>query len=442
MRTRTAGDTQRKSVIREHLGPFSLGVALVGFGVTEFALTMRWIGGTPWRIVAGAFEAATVGGMADWFAVRALFREMKIPFLKISIPHTNIIIKNRQKITDGIVDLVENQLLTPEGIKERLKSFSASRHLLEQDKEQGEWIETILPVLRNLLSEALSALSSERAISYMQEVLRDGVRTIDFSRHLGRWMKTTLRGKKHEPLLDYFLESIDKNLQNRQTQQIVLDFLRRMVKELSERSWLHSIGLRVALRVINESELTEALLRRAVLHVNEAKNHVDHPLRRGIDDFLLNVACRLESGDPKATEIIQTLTTQLTERAETSEWIRTMLQHIHRALDNGLSESKSLLIGDIITFVYNQLEKFRNNEDDRSRLDAWVREKLLEISVDNKREIGLIVRKSLDRMDPGTLVSLIETKVGRDLQFIRLNGAVVGGLVGALLNVLKVVFHR
>ena len=169
MQTATAGDAQRDSIIREHLGPFSLGVALAGFGITELALTMKWIGGPTSRVVAGAFEAATVGGMADWFAIRALFREMKIPIIKIPIPHTNIIIKNRKKISDGIVDLVENRLLTPSAIKERLQDFSPSRHLLERDQEQGEWMELILPILRNLLGDVVEALSAEKSITYMQE---------------------------------------------------------------------------------------------------------------------------------------------------------------------------------------------------------------------------------------------------------------------------------
>ncbi len=440
MQTATASDSQRDSIFREQLGPISLGVALAGFGITELALTMKWIGGPPWRVVAGAFEAATVGGMADWFAIRALFREMKIPIVKIPIPHTNIIIKNRKKISDGIVDLVENRLLTPSAIKERLQDFSPSRHLLDRD-QQGEWMELILPVLRNFLGETVEALSGAKAVTYMQGILRDGVRTIDFSHPLGRWMKSSMQEKKHEPLLGYFLESVDNVLQSKQAQEILLGFLNRMVKELSEKSWLHSIGLRLSLKVINESDLAALLLQRALENINEARHDSNHPIRRRIDAILYDVACRLESGDPKAAAIIQTLTSQLAERAETSTWIRNLLQHIHHALDHGLSESKSTLVREILRFFDEQLEKLRNNQDDRSGFDAWVREKLIDLSINNKNEVGLLVRKSLDKMDPDTLVNLIEKKVGRDLQYIRLNGAVVGGMVGAFLAILKIVIH-
>ena len=250
-----------------------------------------------------------------------------------------------------------------------------------------------------------------------------------------------MQEKKHEPLLVYFLKSVDNVLQSKQTQEIVLRFLNRMVKELSEKSWLHSITLRLALKTINESDLAVLLLKQAAENINDARYNSDHPIRRRIDAILYDLACRLESGDPKATAIIQTLTTQLAERAETSTWIRNMLHNIHHALDHGLSESKSPLVGEIIHFINEQIEKLRNNQNDRSNFDAWVREKLIDISINNKSEIGLLVGKSLDKMDQDTLVSLIEKKVGRDLQYIRLNGAVVGGMVGALLAVLKIVIH-
>lgn len=441
MQTETAIDTPSGSIIREHLGPFSLGVALAGFGVTELALTMRWIGGPTWRVVAGAFEAATIGGIADWFAIRALFREMKIPILEIPIPHTNIIINNRKKITDGIVDLVENQLLTPSAIKERLHNFSAASHLLEQDQEHSEWTRLILPVLRNLLGEVVEALSDEKAVSYMQGILRDGVLEIDFTRPLGQWIISSVRQGKHQPLLEYLFESTEKILQSKDTQEFMLSSLRSLVKELRKESWLNSIGLGMVLKITNESDVAERLLKWAVENIHDARENSFHPIRIKIDAIFKDVAGKLESSDPKAMAIITTLTTHLAGQAETATWIRNMLHRIHHALDHGLSESKSALVEEIIHFLDGQRDKLRKNQDDRLRFDAWVREKLIDVSVNNKHEIGGIVRKSLDEMKSEILVSLIEKKVGRDLQYIRLNGAMVGGMVGALLAILKIFIH-
>lgn len=441
MDTEKAVDAPSSSIIREHLGPFSLGVALSGFAVTELALKMTWVGGPAWRVVAGAFEAATVGGMADWFAIRALFREMKIPIIKIPIPHTNIIIKNRAKIRDGIIDLVENRLFTPSAINKRLEEFSASRHLLEKDQQDDEWLGLILPVLRDLLGKVVEALAGPEVVSYIQGILRDGIRTIDFSHPLGQWIKSSIQKKKHEVLLEHLFDAIDKVLQDKEAQKFVLRFLHGVEKEFSKGNWFRSLGLSVVLKVVDESDLATHLLKRAVATIHEARHNALHPLRRKLDAVLYDFASKLESGDPKVMAIVGTLTNQLAERAETSTWIRNMLRRFHRTLDHGLSESNSNLVEEIILFLNEQREELRNNQEIRSRFDAWVREKLIDISKKNKHEIGKIVKKSLDDMNEETLVNLIEKKVGSDLQYIRLNGAVVGGIVGAFLTILKIVIH-
>ncbi|MEI8079208.1 MAG: DUF445 family protein, partial [bacterium] len=101
---------------RNRLGLYSLLVAATGFALLETGITLGFLPGAFWRILTYGFEAATVGALADWFAVSALFHEIPLPFLR---RHTNIIAKNRQRITDGVVDMVMTKWLTVEAIQEQ-----------------------------------------------------------------------------------------------------------------------------------------------------------------------------------------------------------------------------------------------------------------------------------------------------------------------------------
>jgi len=105
-------------------------VSIAGLAVIEILFYAGAIEGEIWRIVEIGFEAATVGGIADWFAVSALFREIPIPvpFIK---KHTNIIVNNRKKLTDGASDLVTSKWLSKESLKEKISGFDFSGFILE-----------------------------------------------------------------------------------------------------------------------------------------------------------------------------------------------------------------------------------------------------------------------------------------------------------------------
>jgi uncharacterized membrane-anchored protein YjiN (DUF445 family) len=121
----------------KHLGNLSL-LACAGCWITtEAFLSSGFLNGN-WRIAANAFEAGTIGGLADWFAVSALFREIPIPFVR---RHTNIIVKNRHRITDGIADMVQNRWLSPAVVREKLenaKMIMMAMELLDREDERSE----------------------------------------------------------------------------------------------------------------------------------------------------------------------------------------------------------------------------------------------------------------------------------------------------------------
>src|SRR5215470_377879 len=146
------------------LGSLSLTVAIGGLIVTELALRRGWLAAPGWKILLQAFEAATIGGLADWFAVSALFREVPLPVIR---RHTNIIIRNRQRIVDGIADMVQNRLLAPSVIKEYLAGFSASRFILDYLGSEA-WTENVLSILRDLIGQATRGLYAPEVVAFLE----------------------------------------------------------------------------------------------------------------------------------------------------------------------------------------------------------------------------------------------------------------------------------
>jgi uncharacterized membrane-anchored protein YjiN (DUF445 family) len=154
------------------LGNISLAVSIGGLIATELALRHGWLAAPGWKVLLQAFEAATVGALADWFAVSALFREVPVPLIR---RHTNIIIKNRQRIVDGIADMVQNRWLAPNIIREYLVNFSASQYVLDflanEDhlKPFLQWSETLSSNLR----AGIAAPKSRRFLTRAQRPTAD-----------------------------------------------------------------------------------------------------------------------------------------------------------------------------------------------------------------------------------------------------------------------------
>ena len=158
---------------------------MTGFSVLELALHQGWVHGPFWIVAASAFEAGTVGGVADWFAVTALFREVRIPLIR---RHTNIVVKNRARIVDGIAEMVQTRWLSPAVIEEHLGRFSASRTLTDYLSD-GERREKLLAVAGDLLRKIVEGLDGPEVADFLSRTLQDQIRDIDLAGPLGRWME-------------------------------------------------------------------------------------------------------------------------------------------------------------------------------------------------------------------------------------------------------------
>ncbi|MGA7104102.1 MAG: DUF445 domain-containing protein [Candidatus Deferrimicrobiaceae bacterium] len=408
---------------------------MTGFTVLELALHQEWVRGPFWVIAASAFEAGTIGGVADWFAVTALFREVRIPLIR---RHTNIIVKNRARIVDGIADMVQNRWLSPAVIEEHLGRFSASRALLEYLGD-GSRREKLLLVLRDLLGKIVEGLDGPEIAGFLSRTLQDQVKGIDLAGPLGVWMEQAIARRDHDAVWDLLLASLTRSLEDPEIEGLFRRLSRQALDAYKEGGLHRKVVLNIAEAVdlLDDRTVARALIDNLSVFVREARGNPGHPIRQNLDAVLRDFARALSSGDPEAVSTVNTLRARLVENTDAVEVIRKVLGQFRATALKQLDRPDSDLASLMRRFLDERLSEFARDAGAQEKLDAWVRETAVELVRKRHAYIGEMVRGSLEKLRDIDLAAQIESKVGSDLQYIRLNGAVVGALVGAVLAIVK-----
>ena len=287
------------------VGQISLMATIGGLALTESAIHLGFLHGPISQIIASGFEAGTVGGLADWFAVSALFREIPIPIIG---RHTNIIVKNRAKLTEGAVDLVTNQWLAPDVIKEKLSNIQLAEtilHVLQEPKNQDRAIELI----RDILYRFAESIDQPEVATLLERILKDQIQGINLSKPLGLWLQEAIRKGEHNQVWEMILESAKRTIDDASTHQLILRKVKEAIKEYKERGLLKNIFLNLAefLDVLDEHIIKEKIIDKLNDFIREAKANPLHPTRLRLDDSLMKFACGLYEGDPSSQEIIDNL---------------------------------------------------------------------------------------------------------------------------------------
>jgi len=419
-----------------HLGTISLCGVAAGFGGLELLLRTGMVSGTGWKVLADAFEAGTIGAMADWFAVSALFREVPIPVLR---RHTNIIVRNRVRIVDGIADMVQNRWLSPQVIREHLAKVSPSTFLVEH-LDTPEKQEKVARIVRDVLAKVAKSIDGPEVASFLERAIKDQLAAIEIHGALGRWFNAVLSRGDHHAAWDMLLSAVEKGV----TGPEVRKTLHRLFEEAleayrEEGGFFRQIGVGVGevLGVIDVDDAVDAAVGKIAEFAAEAKGEMNHPVRKRLDKIFVDYAKRLSKGDPEAVASVESLRQRLVENAEIGELIQQILSRFRGTVEEQILQDDSEINRAILRFVEERVAELRDDPVLRGRFDRWVRETAIDLVEKRHGAIGEMVRGSLAKLDDATLIDQIEGKVGDDLQYIRLNGAVVGGMVGLLLSVIR-----
>jgi uncharacterized membrane-anchored protein YjiN (DUF445 family) len=411
-----------------------------GLAFTEVGIHMGLFQGCAWGIVASGFEGGTVGGLADWFAVSALFREIPIPVVR---RHTNIIVKNRHKLTEGVVDLVANKWLSPEVIREKLSGVPMAEAFLKMLQERRNQARAI-DFLRDFLTRIADNLDKPQVASLLQRILKDQIAGIDIATPFGRWLQTAIRRGDHDPVWEMMLDAAAQALDEQQVRVYLRAKLERVFQEYENQDWKKKAALWIGKVTggVDPEAFTDRLLDKARMFVAEAKANPAHPFRQKFDHSMLAFADRLAARDPESQKLIDHLIRTLIESTDAQGIIRGILSRFKSTVIDELKNNDTPLMSLLIGNLRRLLNDLEAGSAAQRRIDGWMRETITQLVDNYHHEIGNMVRSSLFKLDDAGLVNQIEEKVGDDLQFIRLNGAVIGGLAGVVLAVIKLLIFR
>lgn len=389
----------------------AVALGLLGVAAVGYLLTLRLDHGGVWGYVNTMAEAGMVGGLADWFAVTALFRHP----LGIPVPHTALIPRKKDELADSLQSFFADNFLTEEIVRERITDARPAARV-------GAWAEQE-PHARRLVVEGLRVA---RALA--ERVDDDTVRGLATDVLLPRLAR--------EPLASSAGALLDGILDDRAHAGLV-DLVAREVHD-----WLvaHPEEFAAALRAsapawapgfVNR-RVTQAVHGRAVVWAASVRDDREHPTRLALDGLLRQLAADLRQ-DPEVQARAATLVERLVTHPRAAESVVTMWRGIKGALaDEGDPGSGLYLRG--IALVRRWAGALRHDASLSHRVDAAVADAAGFGVRTYGRELSSVIGHTIQRWDGEQAARRIELYVGRDLQFIRINGTVVGALAGLAIH--------
>ncbi len=375
-------------------------------------------GGGAWGYVQATAEASMVGGLADWFAVTALFRHP----LGLPIPHTAIIPRKKDQIGEGLAGFVSEYFLTPEIVGERVAAARVPRRV-------GAWLAE--PAHAHQIAEELS-----NAVGGMASVLRDDelrnavagfadkrLRALDVSPLLARVLQAACDSGQHQAALTVVLRGLMRFLdENRSV------FRRRLAEESPE--WVPDwVDDRVFARGFTSLQSFLA----------DVTQDDEHELRRTFDAQLRAFAERLRS-DGEQRERVERAKLQLLDRPDVREWLTTLWTNLKKLIVDGAADPDSDLRRSVESLTRRAGEVLRDDAAMAAKIDEALQRLTAHVLTHYADDLAGVISATVERWDTAETSRRLELQVGRDLQFIRINGTVVGALAGLLIYTFSQLF--
>ncbi|UTD26123.1 DUF445 domain-containing protein [Bradyrhizobium sp. WD16] len=370
--------------------------------------------------LAAFAEAAVVGGLADWYAVVALFRRP----LGLPIPHTAIIQRNQARIADKLGEFVERQFLGEAAVEARLRrvDFAAlASAWLGDAKRAGDLARFLL----QLAPEALSAIDQSGLKSFVSRRINAQLEALDLGPLAASSLRSLIDSGRHRVLLDELLRGLRASLDDPQLLAAIRDKIRDELPTLLKL-------YRADKYVLNK------LVASATAFFAEVEADPGHPFRGEFDRLMRSFADRL-AGDPDYAGKLKQLQREILERPE---W-QALAQKLWASLSGLIAEGASG--GGIhphLAHLFVQAGRHLESDDDmRAEINRGLYAVLRRLVAEHKSEAASFIADQVKAWDMGQLVKLIELNVGRDLQYIRFNGTLIGGFAGLALHSAEVLLR-
>ncbi len=377
-----------------------------------------------WGYVNAFAEAAMVGGLADWFAVTALFRHP----LGLPIPHTAIIPDNKDRIADTMAAFLRENFLTPAVVARRMAGMNVAKaagEFLAASPERGgtDHRSRITSGAAELLAEVLESLDPDRLGTQVRSGLAGQLAKLDIAPLAGRMIETTMADKRHQPLIDGFVRWAGLTLED--NEETIREIIHQRVAGV-----LRWAGID---KTISSSVLDGLYKLLAEVLVNP-----EHPLRGKIEEGLAKLGQDLQH-DPETRAKVEDMKRDLIANPAVAVWWTGVWERIRQSLIRRARDPESGMGGEMRQMLAELGEALQADPRLQHQINRFARRTMVGVATRYGDQIVRLVSETVKRWDARTITDRVEGAVGRDLQFIRINGTLVGGLVGMTLHFLTTV---
>lgn len=369
-------------------------------------------GGPAWvGYVRAAAEAGMVGGIADWFAVTALFRHP----LGIPIPHTAIIPRRKDAIAEGLSEFVSDNFLSEAAVREKLSSARIAQRF-------GAWIsdpanaQTVTNEMATGITWLTDLGDDEKIADFIEEQFRRIANDFDAATPLAALVERIIANEAYGPVVDLLVETLEHRLVS--DPQRAQDWFDKQLPK-----WLPGFG---------KDKVGEWVYEHLIEWSQSVREDVNHPIRKWVERGLIELAENLRN-DAGLGVRVNDIKMQLVERGEIRHTVSDLWISAKRTVNEDAQDPSSPLRQKSTAMLVQFGEKLSNDANLRNTIDFAI-ENVAGHLVDNYRnEIAGIITDTIARWDAHDTSRKIELHVGRDLQFIRVNGTVVGALAGLVI---------
>lgn len=404
-------DIEKKAQLRKYkmfaTGLFVLmAVIFVIMTILEKENPAHWIG-----YIRAFSEAAMVGALADWFAVTALFNYP----LGIKIPHTNLIENSKERIGDNLGNFVVDNFLSPQNIRPYIQKIKISNFV-------GDWLskernqENLMKELSNIVLDILNKLDDTEVVNFIGKKAREMTDDVKINLIIGNGLEYILDKQDHKRFITNLSKQIKEYVLNNQD----------MVKERVKRESFFLVPKFV------DDGIAEKITKGLSKYFEEVEMNEDHSLRAEITGKLYSFSKEIQTEEKWAEEFRDIkndfLTPEKIHQYSSDIWIS-----IKKSLSTELEEENSALKKYLQKNLAELSENLKTDEKFQHKIDHWLRVTAYKYILKNTHQFGALISGTVGNWEGKELSEKLELEVGKDLQFIRVNGTLVGGLVGLII---------
>jgi uncharacterized membrane-anchored protein YjiN (DUF445 family) len=372
----------------------------------------------PWlHYVAAAAEAAMIGAIADWFAVVALFHH---PLNLRFIPHTAILPRNKARIAEGLSQFIQTNFLSSDAVVARIAAFRPARTLCGW-LAKPENAEALTAYAVRLVTYALGVVDDARVRAFLSRTAAAQLRKADVACAAAQILDVLTENDRHHALLDEALSGLDELLSREDTRRFIAEEVKKnapaMLRAINQMFDL-KLDERAALKIVDV----------ALAKISEVRRDRGHELRARFDGFVRRFIDKLKT-DAATRATVHRLRDEALDNPALARYVGELWDQFRAWLPEGLHER-----------LPGAIRRAGKVLDDDPAIQQWIDEQILTalpaLVEEHRAKFGRFIEDQILSWQEEKLVAELERHVGPDLQYIRINGTVVGAAAGLVIAVL------